>query len=322
MKKTLTALALGALKPKETAYYVSDTKQDGLRVRVAASGVLTWSVVVRIKGGGLKSVSLGRCDPDGRTGMDLAAARNRTASIVKAAREGRDLVSEEQEERKARAEALSVSDLIDRYHRHIASPNRKGGALRTADDIARRLQRAFAVKLATPAEAIKRGDISALLDDVAEKYPREAEKRRQSFGAMFKWAVAKGYVSANPVDGTPSYGRGETKDRALSADEIRALWQWLDDGADDMPPDAIAVLKLQILTGARVGEIAGMDAGEVTADGDRLIWKLPAARAKNKRDHIRPLLGRARNLIEIALEARPRGALFRTLDGARASSCG
>src|SRR4051812_1412407 len=51
------------------------------------------------------------------------------------------------------------------------------------------------------------------------------------------------------------------RDRVLSADEIEKLWTWLH--SDAMPPVPCAILQLQLLTGARCGEIAGMTAEEI-----------------------------------------------------------
>lgn len=318
MKKALTSVALAALKPNAKPYYVSDAKQDGLRVRVAPSGAMTWSVVWRIKGAGIKSASLGKCDPSGREGLDLAGARDRAASIMRAAREGRDLLAEEKAEQEAAADAMTIADLIDRYAKHISSPHRKGGPLRTATEIERRLRRALDTKLTKPADGLKRRDISRLLDDVAETHPREAEKRRQVIHAMYGWAMQKGFVEANPTSGLPGYSAGEMRDRALTQEEIRKLWGWLDAGAAAMPPDVIDALRLQLCLGARVGEIAGMDAGELEHDGERLIWTLPASRSKNKQPRVTPLVGRARDIVEGALAERPRGPLFRTTDWSRA----
>lgn len=318
MRKALTAVGLAALKPKATAYYVADAKQDGLRVRVAPSGGLTWNMVWRIKGVGIKSASLGKADPSGRDGLDLAGARDRAAEIMKAAREGRDLLAEEAAERQAKADAMTIADLIDRYAKHISSPHKKGGPLRTVSEIERRLKRALATKLTKPADGLKRGDISRLLDAVADTHSREAEKRRQVMNAMFQWALSKGYVETNPVLNVPGFSPGTPRDRALSADEIKALWDWLDAGADRMPPDVIAVLRLQLCTGARVGEVAGMAANELSTEGERLVWTLPASRSKNKQPRVTPLVGRARELVESALMERPRGILFRTTDWSRA----
>jgi integrase len=318
LKKALSALAIAALKPKDKPYYVGDAKQDGLRVRVAPDGGLTWNVTVRIKHAKLLSTSLGRCDPDGRSGLDLAAARDRAAAIVKAARQGVNLIAKERADRQAKENLIDVATLIGNYSADVANPNRKGGALKTAKEINRRLRRALSVRLQSPASQLSRRDIVALLDPVVIEFPREAEKRRQVIDAMFSWGVAKGYVESNPVEGLPSYGSSPPRDRVLSQDELRILWRWLEDGADNMPVDAVAVLKLQILTGARIGEISGMEVQEIWIENDRLLWTLPDARSKNKKSHTRPLIGKARTLIESRLEGSPKGALFRTIDRKRA----
>ena len=313
MKKRLTAVVLSALRPKAGAYYVSDEQQNGLRVRVASSGALTWNLVYRIKGAAAaKSVSLGLCDPNGRDGLGLSEARERAAEILKAARQSRNLLDEEREARRSRMDRLTVKDLIDRYAKNIRSPHRKGGALRTAGDIERRLKRALHKELEAAADDLQRGDISRLLDSVENKHPREAEKRRQVIGAMYRWGIAKGYVPNDPTAGTEAYGRGDPRDRVLSPDEIKTVWKWLNDGAGNMPPDCIAVLQVQLCLGAQVGEVAGMDASEFHEDGKRLVWTLPAARSKNKRERMTPLVGTARAIVEEALERRKRGALFRT----------
>lgn len=297
-----------------------------MRVRVATSGALTWNVAYRIKGEGKAgSVSLGPCDPTGKNGLGLSEARERAADILKAARQGRDLLAEENHARQAEKELLTVEQLIERYGKNIKSPNRKGGALRTADDIERRLKRAMKPQLQTAAESIRRSQISNLLDPVASGRPREAEKCRQAIGAMFRWGLAKGYVTTDPTAGTESYGRGNPRDRVLTPDEIKTFWAWLDAGAERMPPDCISVLRLQLCTGARVGELAGMDASEIQEEDNRLIWTLPAARSKNKSERNTPLVGYAGELVAAALQVRKRGPLFRaaTIDRAlRATDLG
>jgi len=318
MRKPLTGMSIAALQPRDNPYYVPDAKADGLRLRVAPTGVLTWSLVVRIAGRGVKSYSLGRCDPSGRTGLAIAPARERAATILRAARAGRDLLAEEIAAQEAAKVAMTVADLISAYGIHISSPHRKGGPLRTAAEIERRLRRALDDRLATPLDNLVRRDVSRALDAIADRFPREAEKRRQVVHAMFVWAVAKGYTEANPAAGVPGYGMGKPRDRVLSAGEIGLLWAWLDAGANAMLPDAISALRLQLLTGCRHGEAAGIEAEEVVRIGNRLLWLLPAARSKNKQDRTTPLVGRARDVVVAGLSVRPKGPLFRIGDGSRA----
>ena len=67
-------------------------------------------------------------------------------------------------------------------------------------------------------------------------------------------------------------------------------------------------LKLQLLTGARCGEISGLCAEEI--DREQWNWTLPAARSKNKRPRVTPLVGMARRIIEARLSTVQSGPLF------------
>src|SRR5690606_24069513 len=129
---------------------------------------------------------------------------------------------------------------------------------------------------------------------------------------MYRWGIAKGYATTDPTAGTEGYGRGNPRDRVLTPDEIKAFWSWLDAGAESMPPDCVTALRLQLCTGAGIGEIAGIDASELRFCGDKLIWTLPPPRSKNKQERVTPLVGKARELVEAALVQRKRGNVFRT----------
>lgn len=320
MKRKLTALSLQALRPEARAFYVGDATQPGLRVRVAPTGTMTWSVVYRIKGAsGVKTASLGVCDPAGRSGLSLTEARERAGAIVKAARQGVDLIASEAEAKDRDARRLTINDLAARYGQAIRNNARPGGPLRTANATELRLSRALALWRDRAADDLTRADVGALLDTVAATRPREADQRRHAIRGMFAWGIARGLVSHNPVQGLPAYGGSAPKDRTLSVEEIRLVWEWLDAGADRMPADVIAALRVQFCLGARVGEVGGMECSEFRREGEALVWTLPASRSKNKRERRTPIVGRARLLIEAAIAARKgKGALFRTTDGGRA----
>ena len=130
MKKRLTSVVLSALRPKATAYYVSDEQQNGLRVRVAPSGAVTWNLAYRIKSEPkTRSVSLGPCDPSAQNGLGLAEARERASDIIKAARQGRNLLEEEKEARQTKQARLPVKELIERYAKtHQESAPQRGRA--------------------------------------------------------------------------------------------------------------------------------------------------------------------------------------------------
>ena len=294
----LTHRSIGALRPAEAPYRVSDQRCIGLAVRVAPSGLKTWDLAYRIRGSGkVRRVSLGRVEDVG-----LEKARDRANELTRAARAGHDLIADEEESRAAAAKRLTVENLIGLYVRR-----RVVGRLRTAKEIERRLRRALSPILHRYADDIRRRDIRELLDAVADQgIEREAEKRRQTVGAMFRWAVSQDIVETDATSGLKAYDPGTARDRVLTAQEIEALWKWLESGS--FPLEPAEIMKLELLTGARCGEISGICAEEI--DRDQWTWTLPAARSKNKRPRVTPLVGLARQIIEARLSALPRGPLF------------
>jgi integrase len=301
---SLTHRSIEALRPAETPYRVSDQRCIGLAVRVAPSGIKTWDLAYRIRGSGrVRRISLGRA-----TDVSLEKARERANELTSAARSGRDLIAEEKESRAAAAARLTIEQLIELYVRR-----RVAGRLRTAKEIESRLGRALAPILHRYAEDIRRRDIRELLDAVADQgLEREAEKRRQTVGAMFRWALSQDVVETDATAGLKAYDPGTPRDRVLTVEEIEALWKWLNSGA--LPPGRADIMKLELLTGARCGEISGMCGREVDRDG--WTWTLPAARSKNRRPRVTPLVGLARQIIKARLSTAQAGPLFTAETGA------
>src|SRR5262249_6258917 len=88
------------------------------------------------------------------------------------------------------------------------------------------------------------------------------------------------------------------RDRCLSDDEIRILWN----GLDSVFPKAAAtrrIIKLLLLTGQRSGEVGGMKRSELDLDGR--VWNLPSARTKNGKPHVVPLSRMAVDIIRQAI---------------------
>ena len=151
-----------------------------------------------------------------------------------------------------------------------------------------------------------------LFDQCADQgIEREAERRRQTVGAMFRWALSQDIVEMDPTAGLKAYDPGTPRDRTLTVNEIELLWKWLD--SDALPQDPSDILKLELLTGARCGEISGLCAEEIGQE--EWIWTLPAARSKNKRSRITPLVGLARQIVQARVSTVHSGPLFRAETG-------
>jgi integrase len=294
----LTHRTIETLRSTEVPYRVPDQRCKGLAVRVAPSGVKTWDLAYRIRGTGkMRRLSLGRT-----TDVSLEQARERANELTSAARGGRDLIGEEGEARDAAASRITVGSLIDFYLRR-----RVAGRLRTAKSIESRLRRTLAPILQRYAADICRRDMRAILDSIADKgQGREAEKRRQVCTAMFRWALSQDIVEADPTAGLTPYERSAPRDRVLNLEEIELVWKWL--GTDALSLEAADILKLELLTGARCGEISGLRAEEI--DRQKWTWTLPAARSKNGRQRVTPIVGLARDMLEQRLSGVDRGPLF------------
>jgi integrase len=294
----LTHRSIEALRAAEAPYRVPDQRCKGLAVRVAPSGVKTWDLAYRIRGTAkMRRLSLGRT-----TDIGLEQARERANELTSAARGGRDLIGEEGEVRDAAASRITVGSLIDLYLRR-----RVIGRLRTAKTIESRLKRTLTPILQQCAADICRRDVRELLNAMVDVGKgREAEKRRQVCTAMFRWALSQDIVAADPTAGLEAYDRGTPRDRVLTVEEIETLWRWLE--SDALSLEAADILKVELLTGARCGEISGLRAEEI--DRQKWIWTLPASRSKNGRQRVTPILGVAREILEQRLSAVEKGPLF------------
>ena len=293
----LTHRTIETLRPAEAPYRVPDQRCKGLAVRVAPSGVKTWDLAYRIRGTAkMRRLSLGRT-----TDVSLEQARERANELTSAARGGRDLIAEEDEAREAATSRITVGALIDLYLRRQVF-----GRLRTAEAIERGLRRDLAPIVQRCAADISRRDIRELLDAIADRgCMREAEKRRQMVGNVPLGAVA-GYRGSRPDRRVEAYDPGTPRDRVLTVEEIETLWRWFDSGS--LSPDAADILRLELLIGARCGEISGLRAEEI--DREKWLWTLPAARSKNGRPRVTPIVGAARDILEQRLSDVEKGPLF------------
>jgi integrase len=109
-------------------------------------------------------------------------------------------------------------------------------------------------------------------------------------GAFFSWCLKNRRIDVNPCAGVAKPRAGAPRERVLSDEEIVAVWR----GSETLAAPYTAMVKLLILTGGRVREVAGIRFSELSTDG---VWTLPKERAKNRREHRVPLPKPARDII-------------------------
>ena len=123
--------------------------------------------------------------------------------------------------------------------------------------------------------------------------PTEARARvmLSCLSKMFGWLVQHRRVSQNPCKDVHRPEASRARDRVLTDAEIVKFWR----ATDAERKEFSALLKLLLLTGCRLNEVAGMTRAELSDDG--ATWNIPGARTKNKRPHVVPLAPLARKMV-------------------------
>ena len=154
-------------------------------------------------------------------------------------------------------------------------------------------------------DTITRRDVAARLVAIGRKHGTiVASRARGALSGFYAWAMGHGLAESNPVVGTLKPQDAAPRDRVLSGAELAAIWRASGDDAYGK------VIRLLILTGCRRGEVGGMRWSEL--DLDRGLWSIPAARTKNKRPHVLPLMAMALEIIASVPRRLTRDHLFGT----------
>lgn len=290
----------------------TDAKCPGLVLRVTDKGGKTFSHKYwsRTHGKPVR-ITLGRYPA-----MTLADARAKVHAGIAAIADGRDPHAEAAAALAASQGAITFDEMARRYIEQYAKLRK--ASWRTDEH---HLKRARAKWKSRPAASITDDEIATLLDEIAKTAPVSANRTQAVIHKMYAWAKEPGrkFVLSNPLADMPRRAKERPRDRVLTDDELRTLWQGLD--APEMPGarSVALALRLILLTMARPGEVAGALRSEIQRlDGEQAEWHLPGERTKNRRPHIIPLSGAAVGVIR---EAMPDNQLvvFRSKYEARAS---
>jgi integrase len=131
-------------------------------------------------------------------------------------------------------------------------------------------------------QGIRRQDVALRLGEIAgTNGPFAANRARAALSAFFSWALGEGLVESNPVVGTNKATAEISRDRVLTDDELRAIWQGVGDG------DYGRIILLLILTGQRREEVGGMLWQELRLSEG--MWSIGPERTKNGLPHDVPL---------------------------------
>ena len=335
-KANFTDALLRTLKPRAGARVSEyrDGEVSGLEIRIWESGSKSWRFhYTRRSDGRRRVVGLGSYP-----NTSLKEAR-RKARRLQTEVEDLDTRADPAGDRHARLRAQTFSDIADDWLERHARPNKSPRAVR--DDISM-LDRHVRPKIGRMrVTEIAKRDVIKLLDEVAAK--PDGRKGRKSAGkmthrpnrvfelvrAIFRWAASRDLLTVDPTFGlAPPIRKERPRERDLSPDEIKRLWEALDKtpverrhttglpigsraiGEDDIPMTRATALalKLALVTGQRIGEVTGIALSELALNDTAPLWTVPGERSKNAQSNRVPLSPLAVWLIQEALKFARGGA--------------
>lgn len=258
---------IASLKPEKKEYWKREGQ--GFAIRVLPSGEKIWYFVytfegrkryMRLKAGGYPDVSLANA----REAFD--AARVKLANGV-------DPLAEKEHAAEERRKAPTVADLVKDYIDRHAKRFKRSWA-KDEQILNREVIPAWGKRKAAD---IEKKDVVKLCEAIVNREaPGMANNTFQIIRKMFNWSVEKDILKLSPCAGAKLPAPKNSRNRFLSADEIRTLWESLDRTDLSITPDICRALKLILITAQRPNEVAGMHSSEIE---DRW-WTLPVARQK------------------------------------------
>jgi integrase len=281
-RKRLTELAAQRARPipgQRVERFDGPGGVAGLALRITENGVKSWSVMYRV-GNRQRRLTIGRY-PE----VSLAEARKQARAALELAERGIDPAGDPPERRLGRETVAAVCAQYVELHC-------RRNALRTVGSIERALRGAVLPFWGSRSiQSITRRDALDLIDTIAARAPSMAIKVQSTIRRVFKWAVRRGIIEANPLADLEPPARERSRERVLTDAELSSIWRACEPLAWPCGP----IIRLLIMTGARRGEVGGMCWSEV--DVERGVWVKPAARVKSGRDHVLPLPAAALDLI-------------------------
>jgi integrase len=286
-----------------------DRRVPGLSLRVSPSGTKSWVVTARRPG--KKNPS--RYTLGSYRELDLTDARAKALKFKADLREGIDPVLERRIKREVAVTNAenTFGEWIIRYLEEYSATNHKQ---KTHDEVKRVLNVNFQEWNDLPLASITPDAINSEL----QKINRRTGNRNKTAGnryfaylrAFFSWAkpLCPSMENHPMAEMKKPKKREQPRDRALTVSEVVSLWTALPAFGEFQ-----GIVRALILTGARRGEVAGMEWGEI--DQDTRTWCLPASRAKEGKKKEIPISPALFAIIKAQPKRKGSQVVFSTVNG-------
>lgn len=257
------------LKPRPNKQY-EEYEGQGFGIKVSPAGTKTWIYRYKINDK-TEKVSLGHYP-----NMSLADAKTKFIQLKELKRQSinpKQVLTPEIEEDKN-----TVTELINRWYSNYISKHRKQPLqilqLINADIIPLIGEQYI--------DEIEAKDITKALDKIVARGSNvHANKVLSAIKQAFNYAVSRGELKINPaiyIRARDIGGIEKPRERVLTLDEIKQLWQFLSNGKHSVSLQITNALKILLLTGVRTGELRVAKWNEF--DFENSLWTIPANNTK------------------------------------------
>lgn len=282
-RRIINDTSIRSIKPPASgAVDYFDDLTPGLSLRVTSKDVRTWTVFYRDKNGRQKRLTLGRYPA-----VKLVDARELARDTHRSVAKGGDPVVE----KKVAREALTFGALAKTYIDDYAKPRKKSWG-----EDQRQIDADLLPKWKSrPAGDIKAEDLLAILNaKLRDGSPVAANRLRALVSRMFTFAAEQRLVppTSNPVIGVKKPTKESSRDRVLTHEEIRRIWN----ACDTQSAYVCAWFRLRLVTAQRGGELLQMRWQDIDAKSH--FWSIPGEFVKNAHGHRVYLNDLARKVLE------------------------
>jgi integrase len=250
-----------------------DAAFPGLALRITENGGKSWCAFYRFRGR-LRRFTIGRYPT-----IKPAQARREAAAALEKVRGGVDPAEEKRVRRETRTPEADTFGAVahDYLERHHRKNSRESTFLEAKRDIERNVLPKWRNR---PIASISRRDVLDLIDGIIARGAEvQANRTLARLRALFNWAIEKDRVASSPVARMKLPTPEKARDRVLTDNELRRLWQASTEIGWPFGP----LVKLLLLTAQRRDEVAGMEWAEI--DLVKRVWTIPRHKTKNDRLH-------------------------------------
>lgn len=293
----LTDTKLRNLKPRDKLYKVND--RDDLYVAVTPAGSISFRYNYSINGR-QETITFGRY---GVGGITLAEARERLGEAKRMVADGKSPAKEKARDKARVKGAETFGAWAEKWLRGYQMADSTRDMRRSV--YTRELETKFGNQKLTE---ITHEDLRALTDAIVERgAPATAVHAREIVLQVYRWATERGQKVENPADlvRPASIARFEPRDRTLTPEEIRIMYQYM--GRIGTSPSIRAAVKLLLLTMVRKSELTNATWSEINFS--EALWTIPKERMKRRNPHLVFLSGQAMDIL-IALKTFSGGSEY------------